>query len=1191
MPPLPAALIPATLRPVLLAGALAVACGLAAETALAQTNLPIPNSDGECAANRIPVGVSDRARCVYKNGSVARDFSEQNNPAICAAFGGTSGTFAVPGADPVATCRGFNAAPKRFTQATLEVAQQGQVRILTRTDIDRSQCAFANDERVCGPETCEPDVLMTDSILRHCVQQCADSCSGHFRAARDCAAENKPTLLTDSDQPCAPNPCPDGQVAVGAHCVGSGEPDDQCENPGETFIPLLDRCVFDECLVDNGGCGTGAFCNLQTSVNVFPSVVYAECGICDQKGGIYANSRVWNGERCTGRGNAYLGPNCELEGILRRHHIYSGSTHVSNECEVRGQKCIITFSNFVPADREQLTKGAGGPAYPASIPYCRQLHPSDCAHLGPLYEKANPANPFSECRLQTDGACQPGACPTGVACALDPDDNTPQCGQCAVAGNIWNGTACAAPGNYTAAACEAVGTLRESRLYLGDFPVAHECEVRGNKCLLPTPAFRPTTREHLAIGPGGPDYPAHIPYCQELHDEQCANSLNEKQIPNNPFSPCVSINFCDPNPCMTGITCRIDSDNATHECQNCPNGRVWDGTSCVESSNAYNNSSCEQAGGEVSRVYQDGNDVGYQCVIEGAACFRPLTAFYPSERDELTVGETGATLSASVPYCRQRHPHPCPDGTYDDDNNGFTACANLPDCAAMDPPQLLQGTTCQASCDNGHGPDEDGVCVQCDGGRTSDGASPCACESGLFDPDANNGDGMCVDQCPAGTENDNGECQACETGMFNPTPGGECQTCINGDASADKTACECGSELFSNPAGNECVSSCDSLRERPFVSIGPSGIVRQCVCNGALTLVDGECGCDPDGPTPTISVDGTACVAECGANATVLADIPGHPRCVLCPFRGVVSDDGMRCECPENTYLDSEAGRCACVGDHGPDQNGNCVPCPGDTTSLRGGEVCACAEDTEPDPDNPGQCRACPPGETAMRGGQCEGPPEDFCAADPNPCPDGVVCENNRVAAKAECRECENNLVWDGTACVEASPAHHASFCAGADGEVTRAYQRLSGAGFNYVDAGFQCVINGRACFRPRREFHPTARNDLFLGDDREEFPGESVVPYCRQLYPRPCPSGTSDHDDNVYTRCAGPEAQFTGPARGVMTADPDEGCYVRGWSRGACEDAPVGDENNLGQEQQCDLSGTTGKVTIAVFFACPTVR
>ena len=1189
MPPLPALLIPATLRPVLLAGALAVACGLAAETALAQTNLPIPNSDGECAANRIPVGVSDRARCVYKNGSVARDFSEQNNPAICAAFGGTSGTFAVPGADPVATCRGFNAAPKRFTQATLEVAQQGQVRILTRTDIDRSQCAFANDERVCGPETCEPDVVMTDSILRHCVQQCADSCSGHFRAARDCAAENKPTLLTDSDQPCAPNPCPDGQVAVGAHCVGSGEPDDECENPGETS--QLGRCVFDECLVNNGGCGTGALCSLRAELSVFPNPVYSECGTCDQMGGSAATSRVWDGEQCVPRGGAYVGRNCEAEGTLRRSHIFSGPDAVAHECEVRGQKCVIPIPNFIPADREQLTEGDNGPAYPASVPNCRQLHRPDCAHLGPLYQKTNPANPFSECRLQTDGACAANACPAGVACALDPDDNAPQCGQCAVAGNIWNGTACAAPGNYSAANCEAVGVLRESHLYFGDFPVAHECEVRGNKCLLPTPAFRPTTREHLAIGPGGPDYPAHIPYCQELHDEQCANSLNEKQIPNNPFSPCVSINFCDPNPCMTGITCRIDSDNATHECQNCPNGRVWNGTSCVESSNAYNNSSCEQAGGEVSRVYQDGNDVGYQCVIEGAACFRPLTAFYPSERDELTVGETGATLSASVPYCRQRHPHPCPDGTYDDDNNGFTACANLPDCAAMDPPQVRQGTTCQASCDNGHGPDEDGVCVQCDGGRTSDGASPCACESGLFDPDANNGAGMCVNQCPAGTENDNGECQACETGMFNPTPGGECQTCTNGEPNPDKTVCECAIGLFSNPAENACVSSCDSLRERPFVSIGTSGTVRQCLCNGALTLVDGECGCDPDGPTPTISVDGNACVAECGANATVLADIPGHPRCVLCPFRGVVSDDGMRCECPENTYLDSEAGRCACVGDHGPDQNGNCVPCPGDTTSLRGGEVCACAEDTEADPDNPEQCRDCPPGETAMRGGQCEGPPEDFCAADPSPCPAGVVCENNRVAAKAECRECENNLVWDGTACVEASPAHHASFCAGADGEVTRAYQRLSGAGFNYVDAGFQCVINGRACFRPRREFHPTARNDLFLGDDREEFPGESVVPYCRQLYPRPCPSGTSDHDDNVYTRCAGPEAQFTGPARGVMTANPDEGCYVRGWSRGACEDAPVGDENNLGQEQQCDLSGTAGTVTVAVFFACPTVR
>ena len=66
------------------------------------------------------------------------------------------------------------------------------------------------------------------------------------------------------------------------------------------------------------------------------------------------------------------------------------------------------------------------------------------------------------------------------------------------------------------------------------------------------------------------------------------------------------------------------------------------------------------------------------------------------------------------------------------------------------------------------------------------------------------------------------------------------------------------------------------------------------------------------------------------------------------------------------------------------------------------------------------------------------------------------------------------------------------------------------------------------------------------------------------------------------------PEAAFEGRAKGALTADPDDGCFVQGWSDGPCKNAPTGDADNLGQERECILSGGGGNVTVGVYFECP---
>ena len=66
------------------------------------------------------------------------------------------------------------------------------------------------------------------------------------------------------------------------------------------------------------------------------------------------------------------------------------------------------------------------------------------------------------------------------------------------------------------------------------------------------------------------------------------------------------------------------------------------------------------------------------------------------------------------------------------------------------------------------------------------------------------------------------------------------------------------------------------------------------------------------------------------------------------------------------------------------------------------------------------------------------------------------------------------------------------------------------------------------------------------------------------------------------------PEAAFEGRAKGALTADPDDNCFVQGWSDGPCKNAPTGDADNLGQERECILSGGGGNVTVGVYFECP---
>ena len=223
------------------------------------------------------------------------------------------------------------------------------------------------------------------------------------------------------------------------------------------------------------------------------------------------------------------------------------------------------------------------------------------------------------------------------------------------------------------------------------------------------------------------------------------------------------------------------------------------------------------------------------------------------------------------------------------------------------------------------------------------------------------------------------------------------------------------------------------------------------------------------------------------------------------------------------------------------------------------------------------------------------------------------VNENRRVSGRDF--SCDCNPGWGGDACDIAQrtvrislSANGTLFAKGADGEevldggmvpdgTTVTFTADPDNGY-YVSGWTGCAatppesILGNNADGGNKECAAVADADLTAGamfSDIDECAGavSCVNGSCENLPGRfrcKCDAGWGGGSCNA----ALPKAAFEGRAKGALTADPDDGCFVQGWSDGPCKNAPTGDADNLGQERECILSGGGGNVTVGVYFECP---
>ena len=259
-------------------------------------------------------------------------------------------------------------------------------------------------------------------------------------------------------------------------------------------------------------------------------------------------------------------------------------------------------------------------------------------------------------------------------------------------------------------------------------------------------------------------------------------------------------------------------------------------------------------------------------------------------------------------------------------------------CESCSPGKISQdGIACQ-TCVPGKQPNENQtVCVGCEEGRFSSGATGgiCdLCEAGKTSADDRQ---ACVD-CPAGTRGSGSTCEPCDAGHFSNVAGALfCRECeARKVSSEDRITCVACPEGMTRQLGEPACTVCGAgtqpnedgrcapCSEDGHFSLG--GIGSACAaCENGKQPLQNRTGCE-DCPGGTAGANGLCTLCPLGRHAP-----SGEIACSPCLAGMEPTPDRSACQCKMGTYDSSSIGLVSCDSFAKPVDTGNseeCTVCP-----------------------------------------------------------------------------------------------------------------------------------------------------------------------------------------------------------------------------------------------------------------------